>query len=69
MPSSEYNRVERAAILTQELLNGAEMRTVDAARLCGVSSRTARRDLNSMSRVIAIYRDDGGLWRLLQPDD
>ena len=67
MRVADVNQIERATLLTEQLLDGRELRAAEAAELCGVSQRTARRDLNTMSRVIAIYRDDSGLWRLLRP--
>jgi predicted DNA-binding transcriptional regulator YafY len=66
--TADVNQIERAALLTERLLEGRELSARDAAALCGVSVRTARRDLNGMSRVLAIYRDDSsGLWRVLRP--
>lgn len=69
MNSSDVNGIERATLLTQHLLDGRELTTAEAAEMCGVSQRTAQRDFNAMSRVLAIYRDDGGIWRLLGERD
>ena len=65
MESADVNQIERATLLAERLLDGRELSASEAARMCGVSVRTARRDLNTMSRVIAIYRGDNGLWRVL----
>ena len=67
MNGAEVNQIERATLLAERLLDGRELSSGEAARMCGVSVRTARRDLNTMSRVIAIYRGDNGLWRVLGP--
>jgi predicted DNA-binding transcriptional regulator YafY len=65
--TADVNGIERAALLTQRLLEGRALSARDAAELCEVSVWTARRDLNTMSRVLAIYRDDrSGLWRVLR---
>ena len=69
MNSADVNPIERATLLTQQFLDGREFTTSEAARMCGVSDRTARRDLNTMSRVIAIYRGEDGLWRVFEEDD
>ena len=68
MESADVNQIERATLLAERLLDGRELSASDAARMCGVSVRTAQRDLNVMSRVIAIYRGDNGLWRVLGND-
>lgn len=68
MPGADVRPVERAALITEKLMTGRGLTTAEAAELCGVSQRTAQRDLSDMSRVIAIYRHDDGVWRVLYDD-
>lgn len=65
----ESTPTERAAVVAYWLANGRAVTTASVAESLQVSQRTAQRLVVSVSRVLPIYRDDSGCWRLLANDD
>ena len=65
---TESTPTERAAIVTYWLVSGRELSTADVAENLQVSQRTARRLFTAVSRAVPIYRDEAGLWRILEDD-
>jgi hypothetical protein len=55
---------ERAVLLGWLFALGKIMTARDVADLLGIKDRRARSLLNEASRIIPIYRDDDGLWRV-----
>lgn len=64
----ESTPTERAAVVAYWLANGRTVTTADVAESLQVSQRTAQRLVVSVSRVLPIYRDDAGFWRLAADD-
>lgn len=65
----ESTPTERAAMITYWLANGRSLKTAEVAESLRVSERTAQRLVVSVSRVLPIYRDDLGFWRLAGDDE
>lgn len=63
----ESTPTERAARITFLLVRGRELTAQEAADLFNVHISTAYRTLNAISRHVPIYRDETGVWRLLEP--
>lgn len=59
----ETTITERVTKLAWPLSEGEGIRTVDAARLTGMTVSGVRRMLKRMSRVAPIYCDDEGFWQ------
>jgi len=64
----ESTPTERAAQVTYWLANGKRLTTADVAESLQINQRTAQRLVVSVSRVLPIYRDDEGFWRLAADD-
>ena len=57
---------ERAILLGWLFGRGKVMTAQEVAIMLGVKDRRARSLLNEASRMIPIYRDDDGKWRVCQ---
>ena len=60
-----YTAQERAALVTYQLVSGAEMSTAEIAERTGLSRAGAWHMMNRVSRVVPLYQD-GGRWRRLE---
>lgn len=62
---TESKASERAAWLAWQLASGERLRPVDIMEKTAVSRRTAYRDIDVLSRVLPIGRDDEGYYYLV----
>lgn len=60
-PGADYTAQERAALITFQLLEGAQMTTSEIAQRIGVTYHGARYMMEKVSRVVPVY-EDGGRW-------
>ncbi|MEN6507087.1 MAG: hypothetical protein ABFD92_21330 [Planctomycetaceae bacterium] len=51
-------------MLVYLLTIGKRVTAQDAARIVGITDRSARDMLNRISRMVPIYRDDDGKWTI-----
>jgi len=64
MPDRETVATERIARVVWPLAHGQPLTTRQAAALAGITPRGAWRMLTKLCRVLPIYQDDGGVWRV-----
>ena len=60
----EYTAQQRAAVVMVPLMRGEKLRTVDVAKLTGLSWTAAMRMMEGLSGAVPLYRDDDGYWRM-----
>ena len=60
--SEDYSAQEKAALIAWHLAHGEGMTTGEVASLTGLTQSGAWRLMDRLSRVLPIYRDDGGMW-------
>jgi predicted DNA-binding transcriptional regulator YafY len=62
----ESTPTERAAQVAYWLANGKRLTTADVAESLQISQRTAQRLFTAVSRVLPVYRDEGGYWMVAE---
>lgn len=62
----ELTPQERAARVTWAIAQGETMSTQQVATLAGMSERGARWLMARLSRVLPVFQDDSGLWRVCE---
>ena len=60
-----YTPQERAALVTFQILDGAQLTTPEIAESVGVSRQAAWRMMQGVSRVVPVYQD-GDRWRRMR---
>lgn len=55
---------ERVAVVVWYLAHGMALHICEVQKLTALRPRQARDLMQRLSRVLPIYRDDGGVWRV-----
>jgi len=61
----EYSTTERVAVLTWRLATGSAVSGSELATMFGMSRQGAHAMLARLSRVLPLYQDAAGRWRLV----
>lgn len=64
----ESTPTERGAKVTYLLLTRSSLTVAQTSNLLGLSARAAAKTLERVSRVVPIYEDEGGVWRVVEED-